>query len=292
MWVRAHVAVALLLAVAACTKKEPRGPGRIVTLETNVAGLSGLTQDEHGAFWAAGEDGDAVVRIDPKTFGVTRYSVTGGPEATDLEGIAWVDGTRFVLATETQEQGRLRDVVLDGRLSGGEFAVAPIGHVDYARWRLSAPDNHGLEGVCHVDGALVFVTELVETQGDRRWAPVALFDPNIQTWTPHRVALTSDTGKLAAIDCKVRKGAIEALAVERHYGVSRLIRFKIPQGPEGQRIEPAVAADLSKLVSPLPNFEGLAWLEDGSVLLVTDNKYKRGAEGPSRLFLIPASAIR
>lgn len=281
-----------LLVIASCTKKDPKGPGRIVALDTDVAGLSGLTQDEHGALWAAGEDGDAVVRIDPKTFGVTRYQVTGGPDGTDLEGIAWVDGTRFVLATETQEKGRLRDVILDGRLDGGRFAVTPIGHVDYGRWQLTARDNHGLEGACHVDGALVFATELVQTRDGRRWAPVALFDPNIQTWTPHRVALTSDTGKLAAIDCRVKNGVIEALAVERHYGVSRLIRFEIPQGPESQRIEPTVATDLSKLVSPLPNFEGLAWLDDGAALLVTDNKYKRGPEGPSRLFLIPSSAIR
>ena len=82
------------------------------------------------------------------------------------------------------------------------------------------------------------------------------------------------------------------MAIERHYGVSRLIRFQIPQGPESQRIQPTVAADLSKLVSPLPNFEGVVWFDDGSVLLVTDNKYKRGPEGPSRLFMIPASAIR
>jgi hypothetical protein len=291
--VRVHTQVVLaLLVIASCTKKDPKGPGRIVALDTDVAGLSGLTQDEHGALWAAGEDGDAVVRIDPKTFGVTRYQVTGGPPGTDLEGIAWVDGTRFVLATETQEKGRLRDVILDGRLDGGRFAVTPVGHVDYARWQLTAPDNHGLEGACHVDGALVFVTELVETRDDRRWAPVALFDPNIQTWTPHRVALTSDTGKLSAIDCRVKNGTIEALAVERHYGISRLIRFEIPQGPESQLIEPTVAADLSKLVSPLPNFEGVAWLDDGAALLVTDNKYKRGPEGPSRLFLIPSSAIR
>ncbi len=290
---RASTAVAVaLLVIASCTKKEPTGPGRIVALETDVAGLSGLTQDEHGALWAAGEDGEAVIRIDPKTFGVTRYEVTGGPDGTDLEGIAWVEATRFVLATETQEKGRLRDVVLDGRLSGNRFAVTPIGHVDYARWQLTAPDNHGIEGACHVDGALVFVTELVDQQDNRRWAPVALFDPNIQTWTAHRVALTSETGKLAAVDCRLKDGAIEALAVERHYRVSRLIRFQVPQGPESQRIEPTVAADLSTLVSPLPNFEGLAWLDDGSVLLVTDNKYKSGPKGPSRLFVIPSSAIR
>jgi hypothetical protein len=289
---RAAVAVALLLACAGCTKKEPTGPGRIVTLDTDVSGLSGLTLDDHGAFWASGEDGDAVVRIDPETLGVTRYAVGGGAPGTDLEAMAWVDGTRFVLGTETQEKGRLRDVILDGRLDAGRFAVAPIGDLHYARWHLTAPDNRGIEGICHVDGLLVLATELTERQGGRRWAPVGMFDPKTQTWAAHRVGLTSKTGKLAAIDCRMVDGSVEVLAVERHYGVSRLLRFSIPQGPEGRWIEPTVAADLSELISPLPNFEGLAWMQDGSAVVITDNKHRRAPREPSRLYFIPASAIR
>ena len=286
------MAVALLLVCAGCTKKEPHGPGRIVTLDTDVAGLSGLTVDDHGAFWASGEDGDAVVRIDPETFAVTRYPVAGAPPETDLEAMSWVEGTRFMLGTETQKNGRLRDVILDGRLDRGRFAVAPVGHLDYARWLLAAPDNRGIEGICHVDGVLVLATELVERQRGRRWAPVGMFDPKTQTWTAHRVGLSSKTGKLAAMSCRVIDGSIVALAVERHFGVSRLLRFNIPQGPEGQWIEPTVAADLSQLISPLPNFEGLAWMEDGSAVVVTDNQYRRGAREPSRLYFIPASAIQ
>jgi len=284
--------VALLLACAGCTKKEPRGPGPIVTLDTDVVGLSGLTVDEHGAFWASGEDGGAVIRIDPATFGVTRYAVAGAPPEIELEAMAWADGTRFVLGTETQEKGRLRDVVLDGRLAGDQFVVAPVGDLHYARWHLTAPDNRGIEGICHVDGVLVLATELVERQRGRRWAPVAMFDPKTQTWTAHRVGLSSKTGKLAAMSCRVIRGSIVALAVERHFGVSRLLRFNIPQGPEGQWIEPTVAADLSELISPLPNFEGLAWMDDGSAVVVTDNKYRRGARDPSRLYFIPSSAIQ
>jgi len=284
--------VGLLLACFSCTKKEPSGPGRIVTLDTDVIGLSGLTVDDHGAFWASGEDGDAIVRIDPVTFGVTRYPIAGGLPGTDLEAMAWVDGTRFVLGTETQKRGRLRDVILDGRLDGGRFAVARVGDLDYARWHLTAPDNRGIEGICHVDGVLVLATELVEMQRGRRWAPVGMFDPNTQTWAAHRVGLTSKTGKLAAISCRVIDGTIVALAVERHFGVSRLIRFGLPQGPEGQWIEPAVAADLSELISPLPNFEGLTWMQDGSAVVVTDNRYRRAAREPSRLYFIPASALR
>lgn len=292
MGAQALVALALLLVCVGCPKKEPSGPGRIVALGSDVAGLSGLTVDEHGAFWAPGEDGDAVVRIDPETFGVTRYAVSGGEAETDLEAIAWAEGTRFVLGTETQEKRRLHDVILDGRLDGEGFAVSPIGDLDYAHWQLAAPDNRGIEGLCHVDGLLLLATELVELQRGRRWAPVGMFDPNTQSWTAHRVALSSKTGKLSAMSCRVENGSIVALAVERHFGVARLLRFQVPQGPEGQWIEPRVAADLSKLIDPLPNFEGLAWLKDGSAVLLTDNKYRRGAREPSRLYFIPASAMQ
>ncbi|MGD8608372.1 MAG: esterase-like activity of phytase family protein [Myxococcales bacterium] len=294
MRVRAAFAVTLLLACAACTKKksEVKAPGRVITLDTDVPGLSGLTRDEHGALWAPGERGRAVVRIDPDTFGVTRYAVQGAPEGTDLEAMAWIDGVDFILGTETQERGRLRDVILDGRLAQERFAVAPIGNLEYARWHMTAPDNHGIEGVCSAGGALVFATELVETKQDRRWAPLGVFDPAVQAWTAHRVALTTKTGKLSGLDCRMVEGTIQALAIERHFGVSRLLRFSVVRGPESQSIEPVVAADLAELITPLPNFEGLTWLPDGSAVLVTDNRYRGRVEGPSQLFFIPASVMR
>lgn len=295
MRIWAAAAAALLLACVGCSKKKEqaaRGPGRVVVLDTDVMGLSGLTRDEHGALWAPGEVGDAVLRIDSESFAVTRYPVTGLPEGNDLEAMAWVDGTRFVLGTETLEKGRLQDIILDGRLDGETFKVAPVGHIDYARWQLTAPDNRGIEGICSVEGVLVLATELIEDARGGRWAPVGMFDPKTQTWTAHRIQTTSSTGKLGAMDCRMVDETVEAMVVERHYGVSYLLRFKLPAGPEGQWIQPTVAADLSKLVEPLPNFEGLAWMDDGSVVLLTDNRHRTTVNEPSRLYFIPSSAIR
>ena len=281
-----------LLACVGCEKKkpEPSGPGRIVALDTEVAGLSGLTRDEHGAFWAAAERGDSVLRIDPATMGITQYPVVGLSEGIDLEALTWVDGTRFVLGTETQESGRSRDLILDGRIEGQTFKVTPIGHLDYVHWQMTARNNHGIEGACQVKGVLVFATELALDDRGRRWAPLGVFDPATQRWTAHRVALSTEDGKLAALDCRELEGSIEVLAVERHYGVARLLRFSVPRG-EGQSIEPRVVTDLSKLVAPMPNFEGLIWQEDGSVVLLTDNQYRGSAGGPSRLYFIPASQM-
>ncbi len=53
-----------------------------------------------------------------------------------------------------------------------------------------------------------------------------------------------------------------------------------------------MVADLSKLVTPLPNFEGLAWLDDGSAVLLTDNRHRGMSREPSRLYFIPASAMQ
>lgn len=286
--------MAVWAACASCTKKDeaPRGPGAIVTLQTDVHGFSGLTRDEHGALWAPAERGDAIVRIDPETFAVTPYEVAGHPEGTDFEAIAWAEGVQFVIGTETQEKGRLSDVILDGRLHEGRFSITPIGRLDYAHWQKTAPDNDGIEGLCQLGTTLIVATELVEKREGRRWAPLAVYEATTQSWTGHWVALTSETGKLAAMDCREREGTIEALAVERHFGTSRILRFSVARGPMGQRIEPAVAADLASLIAPLPNFEGLAWLPDGSAVLLTDNRYRGRTEGPSRLFFIPASVLR
>ena len=281
-----------VVALAGCTKKAPEGPGPIRALDTEVRGLSGLSRDEHGALWAPGEDGDAVLRIDPGTGGTTEYLVSGLPDGVDLEALTWVDGTRFIVGTETQESGRTSDALLEGRLSKDRFVLSPLGQLDYSRWGLTARDNHGIEGICHVDGVWVVATELIDEQRGRRWAPLGMYEPNTQTWTAHRVGLSSDSGKLSAIDCREVDGRIEALAIERHYGVSRLLRFTVPRGPQPQWIEPSVALDLSTVVSPLPNFEGLAWMPDGSVYLLTDNQYRGRAPDPSRLYFVPASAVR
>ena len=290
----------LLLACVSCTscvsctgrKKSPSDPGPIVVLHTKVTGLSGLTQDGEGAFWAVGEDGDYLLRIDSATFAVDQYPVVGCPPKTDLEALAWMGDGRFVLGTETPEAGRTQDALLYGKVRGDRFVVGSDDACDYGLWDLTASDNHGIEGLCHVDGVLIVATELIDHQRGRRWAPVAMLDLKTQTWTAHRVGMTSESGKLAALSCRVIDDTIVALAVERHFGVSRLLRFDVPTGSKSAWIEPRVVADLSRLIKPLPNFEGLVWGDDGSAVLLTDNQYHGVVREPSRLYFIPASALQ
>jgi hypothetical protein len=87
-------------------------------------------------------------------------------------------------------------------------------------------------------------------------------------------------------------GKVIAIAMERHFGISRLLRFEIPLGSEGASIRPEVTADLSTLIDPLPNFEGLVWDGDGTIVLLTDNHYRGVARGPSRLYFVPPSVLQ
>lgn len=284
----------VLLACVGCKSRNttPTGPGPIVDLDTRVTGLSGLTRDGKGMLWAAGEHADAVLRMRADGTGIEEYEVVGAPPGADLEALAWLEGNRFLLGTETQEAGRANDVLLEGVAADGRFVVRPRARLAYAAWGLSAPKNRGIEGLCHVEGSLVLATELVDEQEGRRWAPVAMLDLADNTWSTYWVALTSKTGKLAGLGCRKIEGEVVALAVERHFGVSRLLRFSLRKSEAGKRIEPEVAADLAKVMQPIPNFEGVVWDDDGSVILLTDNHYRGRAPDPSRLYFVPASVLK
>lgn len=280
---------------SSCTPRPvaaPTAPGPIIDLDTRATGLSGLTRDASGALWAVSDHGTAIVRIEPDTFHTRIYAISGTPDGTDLEALAWVAETRFLVGTETQQAGRATDVLLEGFLEGRRFQLHRREDFVYARWGLVASVNHGIEGLCHVDGHVILATELVDERDGRRQAPVAMLDLETGTWTTRRIALTTDTGKLSAVGCRVIDGEIVALAVERHFGVARLLRFRLTHEPSEALIEPEVAADLSKSIRPLPNFEGVVWNDDGSVVLLTDNYYRGRVTGPSRLYFVPASTLQ
>jgi len=286
--------LALACLLPACARCHPveRAPGRVVALETELKGLSGLTRDAEGGLWAVAERGEAIARIDPATFAVTAYPLDGVPAGADLEAVTRLPDGRFVLGTERQTPERRSDPVLFATLRGDRASVTASRTCDYGRWQLEASDNHGLEGLCDAGGRLLVVTELVVERDGARWAPIGLYDESADRWTPFSLRLTSETGKLSAVDCREADGAIEALAVERHFGVARLLRFRVPLAGEGGAIEPTVALDLAAEVEPLPNFEGLVWERDGAALLLTDNQYRMDTGEPTRLYHVPAALLR
>jgi hypothetical protein len=265
------------------------GAVRVVVDAPGVSGLSDLTTDGAGRLWAIAERSRALVRMQADGSAPVVVPLAGVPGDRDVEGLAWLDGERMALATEADDPRRTTDLLLIARLEGGgrRARVERTITLDYAIWPLQPRGNQGVEGLCRAGGALVAAVESVAGEGDRRLAPVATYDLGRARWTPYLVRLTTLTGKLSALSCRPRPGAIDVLAVERHFEVARLIRFEVPAPAPGRppgplEIAPVVVADLAPLLENQENFEGLVWDGDRVIALVVDNDWV-GVSGPNLL---------
>jgi hypothetical protein len=325
------IATALLAALTACSgggapqgsaaatvdapvadfRPEPRpttpahlvGAARSVIAAPSLTGLSDLTVDQEGKLWAVAERTRALIRIEPDGSDVRLVPLVGVPVRLDVEGLAWLGDGRFALGTESDDPRRTSDLLLFARLvdGGARARVERSIALDYSRWPLRPRGNQGIEGVCRAGSALVVAVESASGSDAFRFAPVAVHELATGAWTTYLVRLTTRTGKLSALSCQIRRGrgdAIDVLAVERHFGVARLIRFELPPagsapaapvttpaGPERPppvRIAPVLVADLAELLQQRENFEGLVWDGDRDIALVVDNDWAT-VTGPNLL---------
>ena len=104
-----------------------------------------------------------------------------------------------------------------------------------------------------------------------------------------RLALTTTTGKLSALDCWRDGARTWAVAVERHFAVTRLLRFEL--GGADATITPEVLLDLGPILRGSLNLEGLVRLPDGRLVAVVDNQY-RTITGPDELLVFSAPLAR
>jgi hypothetical protein len=286
-----------------------------------VTGLSGLAADARGALWMVPEREDTLVERPAEVGASPRaWPLTGAPdEDLDLESLAWLGTTqdgreRFAVGTEAICERNTHAVMVVERQGDG-FRVVETMRLSLDLWpETVCEDGHGIEGLCAALGPqgeayVVAAIEHPEQDGQkRRYAPVAaLVYPGPgrqagqagQRWTPYRVALTSETGKLSALDCRLAPNGIEVWAIERHFEISRLVRFVVPsqdagagqpraQG-EGGLIAPTVVMDLSPYTSGgKRNFEGLS-IVDGRVHVLVDNQW-RTITGPNEILSLPLPA--
>jgi hypothetical protein len=142
--------------------------------------------------------------------------------------------------------------------------------------------NHGVEGLCFDGGVGAVALETAVDEGGRRLGQLGLVRGD-SPGEPRHVVLTSKTGKLSGIDCTRFEDGVEVLAIERHFEVTRIIRFRLTVLTAPAK--PTVVYDLAGMAKGR-NFEGLARLPDGRIALVTDNQWKR-IEGPSQLVILP-----
>jgi hypothetical protein len=257
-------------------------------------GYSGLTLDGDGVLWAVPERGQRlqqlVVGADGLTAGKT-LAIADLPDGLDLESLAWLGGDRFVAGTEVKAS-RSQDAVLV--LERGADSVKPVARaiLDYSLWMMTAQPNRGIEGICAADGMVVAAVEGVWEESGNRWGLIGRMDVATEQWQPLRVQLTTDTGKLAGLTCRAVDGGIEVHAIERHFGVGRVLKMTLPawtpppgplklgeSTPAPVTVTAEVVADAAKAFGEVPNLEGLAWLGDDLVLL-SDNHYGK-VTGPT-----------
>lgn len=260
-------------------------------------GLSGLAADRSGALWTVAERAAAVYRVVLGEAGapaLQRLEVRGVPSGTDLEGLAVLTEdasgpVRFALGTEGQLAGRAAVLVAERR--GDALEVVSTIELPSAVVGLELSGNQGAEGVCGAGEVIFAAIEGAGQDQGRRWAPVVRIVAGVPEAT-YRVWLTSSVGKLSALDCRVAAdGTVTALAIERHFEVTKLLRFSLG---EARDITPEVVLDLGPVLRSGLNLEGLAWLDAGplagKVVAAVDNQW-RTITGPSELLVFRPAAL-
>jgi len=290
---RALAAVAGLAALVACGS---RGPGidreRAAATFTRVAidtrgdhGLSGLAVDAGGTMWTVAERGAVALAItlDGDRATAVRYPVRGVPADEDLEAVA-IAADGLWVGTEGRERGVARVFHLVRQGDALVATGAPI-ELRQAEVGVEIGANHGAEGVCGAGDVVAIALETAGGSGAQRWAPIVSVDVAGGARRVQRVALTTTTGKLSALDCWRDGARTWAVAVERHFAVTRLLRFEL--GGADATITPEVLLDLGPILRGSLNLEGLVRLPDGRLVAVVDNQY-RTITGPDELLVFAA----
>ena len=253
--------------------------------DRTLDGASGLAKDDSGVFWAVTERSSVLTAIDLEHARVIRsVPIRGILGGVDAESLAHLGGARFAVGTERRQADRAQDEVLIVEVGKEEARITDRLLLPWASWGLSAGGNQGIEGACAAGGEILVAGEPTLVESERRYAPLASRKISGGEWAIHRIPLTSRTGKISALACRARDGAIEVAAIERHYEVSRLLRFVLPTSP-GTAISAELAVDLAQYIDPMPNLEGLEWLDGDSFVLLSDNQGAI-AVGPTKLFIL------
>jgi hypothetical protein len=261
-----------------------RGDFTITALRGAPPGLSDLTIDDRGVLWAVAERERALVEMTLGRSGVVVHTipVEGVPEGVDTEGLVWLGTGRFVMSTEGKYDPSAGLLWLEIR---GDHAVVTHGRA-FTDAELGVPllKNQGAEALCGNDRELLVGIETVGTLPDgARYAPIARIRGDTMTIVKFR--LTSATGKLSAFACRIDDdGTVHGWAIERHYGVTRILKWSLARA--ATEVTPAVALDLTAVLHGTRNLEGIVELPGGALALVNDNQ-SRVLEGPSELMRFP-----
>jgi hypothetical protein len=278
--------LALCLVLAACGKHHKAGKldekaakdlFDIVELKGAPPGISDLTVDDKGRLWAVAERDRKVVEI-AGDGSVTTHPLEGVGEGMDTEGLVWLGDGHFALGLEATFRPEAAVAFAD--LQGDKLVIAQTRKLTGDELGVELTSNHGIESVCGTKDELIAVTESVNKRADGSRAAqlVRIRGTDLEK---QALKLTTAKGKISALTCTIAAdGTLEALAIERHYGVVRILHVVARRGePE---VTPEVVIDLEPILHDSLNLEGIAKLPDGRMVLVNDNEGDE-VKGPTEL---------
>lgn len=253
-------------------------------------GTSDLSLDDHGHMWSIAERDREIDEIAlteaPLGVTITKHLLDGVPDGLDTEALAWLGEGTFAIGTEGQDDPTAS--VMHGQLQpNGRITVTPEMALTSEQLGVALTVNHGAEGMCgHGDDLIVGIESFATLPSGSRWSPLVRIHAG-RVIAVQRVMLTSDHGKISALSCTfAADGTADVIAIERHFGVSRIITFTSPAAAGD--ITPKIALDLWEIVRDRYheklNLEGIVKLADGRWVMVNDNQ---GAtvDGPTKLFV-------
>lgn len=277
-----------LLALVACSKHDPgnldKEAAKGVFEEVPIKappGVSDLSVDDRGVLWAIAERDREVLEIELGTPPrVTVHPLDGVPSLVDTEAIAWLGDGRFAIGTEGALQATAS--IMFAELGPERVTVTRTLELTSKALGVELTINHGIEALCGRGDDLLAATETVGKLPDgTRYSALAWLSGNQLTVT--KVRLTTTKGKLSALYCTFDSdGTAQVIAIERHYSVSRILRFAVKRGdPE---VTPTVELDLAPILRDSLNLEGIARLPDGRLVAINDNQ-GRTVKGPTELLV-------
>jgi hypothetical protein len=149
----------------------------------------------------------------------------------------------------------------------GQFTKAP---------HLLDRSNRGIEGLCLTDKHLYVATEpSINLSQGTRFAALARYDFTTKEWTPFYIPLGTRDGKVSALSCRQNpsQSTTEVYAIERHYSISQILKFSVPDKLEPEeQIDAHLMLDLAPLFKTKPNLEGLVVLSPTHFALISDNQ--------------------
>ncbi len=266
-------------------------------------GISDLARGPDGAFWGLPERQRAFLRLrltgEHPGLSASPVPVRGAASDADLESLTCLEDGRFLVGTETQHSSRAFDAIEVLRIDDGVAHVVDKIRMPYRAWGdMRTHANAGIGGLCHVGRSLFAAVESAQiTAKGKRYGPLGRYDLDKKSWETFAIGLTSRIGKVSAISCREdpqHSDRIELLAIERHFGVSRLLRVRIPKAVDASAtptlLIPELVLDFTRYYASVPNLEGLAWADNGDLYIISDNDFGR-VIGPTQVIVVPASRL-